>query len=188
MKILATVLLAGLFFQAGLRSQSQKHATKTWVPGVYHGLVMGKSTRNDVRRVLGKPEWEGNESDTGVPIISYTASDLVPGTLVVYLRRGILAGMTLYPKGTVTGKDIVRMFGSDYVIGRYEADNCFDDSGAAPIYESATGSIKYMEYRKRGLVISFYRDEVDGIMFVERLSVPARSRCQGQRKKHPDQP
>jgi hypothetical protein len=188
MKILATVLLASLVCQAGLRSNSQKHVSKTWVPAVYHGLVMGKSTRAAVLRVLGKPTWVGRESDTGIPMMNFTVADPLPGNLSVFFERGILDGMTLYPKGTVTKEDIVRVFGSDYVIGRYERDECFDDSGAASIYESPTGSVKYMEYRKRGLVISFYRDEVDGIMFVERLSVPAHSRCQGQRKKHPDQP
>jgi len=188
MKILAAVMLASLVFQAGLKSQSQKQVSKTWVPAVYHGLVVGRSTRSDVVRVLGKPEWKGNESDTGVPIISYTVSDPVPGTLVVYPRRGILDAMALYPKAPITKKDIVRMLGSKYSMVRYASDDCLIDSGTAPIYESPDGPIKHMEYRNRGLAVSFDGDKVEAIMFVDKPFGPTHSRCRGQQKKNPKEP
>jgi hypothetical protein len=189
MKILATVLLASLVFQVGLKSQPQKQGSKTWVPAVYHGLVMGKSTRADVLRVLGKPTWVGREADTGIPMMNFTVSDPVPGTLSVLFRRGgILDGMRLSPKQPMTKKDIVRILGSDYLTVRYATDDCLTDAGTAPIYESSDGPIKQLEYRNRGLFVAFHGEEVEEISFVERVSVPTHSRCRGQQKKNPEQP
>lgn len=189
MKMLATVLLASIVFEVGLSSQSHKHVSKTWVPAVYHGLVMGKTTRADVLRALGKPTWVGHESDTGTPMMDFTASDPVRGTLsVLFGRGGIVAGMRLSPKEPITEKDIVRILGSDFLVVRYATDDCLSDAGTAPMYESSDGPIRQLEYRNRGLAVSFHGTEVEDILFVEKPFGPTHSRCQGQRKKHPAQP
>jgi hypothetical protein len=189
MKVLAAVVSLGLLLASGLASKAREHGSQTWVPAVYHGLVVGKSTRADVLRVLGKPTWVGHESDTGTPMMDFQVSDPVPGNLSVLFRRGgILDGMALSPKQPLTEKDIVRILGSDFLVVRYAMDFCSEDDGVGTLYESRDGSVKHLEYRSRGLVVSFYHEEVQEITFVERLSVPKHSRCQGQGKKHPRQP
>jgi hypothetical protein len=168
--------------------QPQGTKSKTWIPAIYHGLTVGTSTRKDVARVLGKPKWVGKEEDTGLPISSYTVSDPVPGTLVVYTKRDLLDGMMLYPKDTLKQSDIVRILGTDYTVVRYDTDECLTESGTSPLYEAMNGSLRQVEYRQRGLAV-ILRDaettnsEVEAIGFVDKPFGPTHSRCTGERKR-----
>jgi len=159
MKILRAILLTTLVISAALYVESQTPTSKPWNPATYHGLIMGKSTRADAFKVLGKPKWAGREQDTGVPILSYDITDPLPGELEVFITKGILEGMTLNLKNNVSQKDIIRLFGDNYIIVHYATDDCLDDGGAAPIYQNPKGPFKTMQYRDRGLVILFvYND------------------------------
>jgi hypothetical protein len=147
---------------------------------------MGKSTRADVFKVLGKPRWAGNEPDTGVPIMSYDVADPLPGELEVYISKGILDGMTLNLKEKVSQKDIIRQFGHNFIIVHYASDDCLDDGGSATMYQNPSGPIKMMQYRDRGLVAHFvYNDDetVEAIAFIFKLSIPMHSSCTGRGKK-----
>jgi hypothetical protein len=180
-QLCATVLLFVLAFGVGLKGQSHKGIPRTWMPATYKGLVMGKSTRQEVLRVLGKPEWVGRESDTGVATMEFPVSDPVPGKLAVHFPHGeIVNDMTLYPVSRLTDKDILALLGSDYLTVRYATDDCLGDALTAPLYESPDGYIKHLENRSRGLALAFYAHGVEAIHFVHEPFGPTSSRCGGK--------
>jgi hypothetical protein len=190
MKLLRTLLATLLPTMAVLNVLSaapQAPASKPWSAAKYHGLVVGTSTREDVLRLLGKPDAVGKEQDTGAPTTTYTVSDPVPGTLVIYTKKRLLEGMTLYPKASLTKRDVIRLFGSDFILVRYAVDDCLDSGGAGPIYQSPRGPIKHMEYRDRGLAIAFESDDdqkVEAILYTEKPFGPTHSQCIERSKKN----
>jgi hypothetical protein len=136
-----------------------------------------------VLKVLGKPNFVGREEDTGVPIVTFLVSDPIPGTLTVYIKKGILEGMRLDLNKSLTKADIVHLFGHDYIVVHYAPDNCIDTGGASPLFESPGGPFKNMEYRDLGLAAIFaYNDEqrVDAITYTYKLLDPAHSQCAGR--------
>jgi hypothetical protein len=102
MKIINAMFATFLVTMAVHSAAPQTPASNSWSAATYHGLVMGKSTREDVFKVLGKPKWAGSEPDTGVPIMSYDVADPLPGELEVYTTKGILESMTLNLKEKVS--------------------------------------------------------------------------------------
>jgi hypothetical protein len=133
-----------------------------------------------VLKVLGRPNYIGREADTGIPIMTFLVSDPMPGTLTVYITKGILDGMRLDLNKSLTKNDIIRILGHDYVVVHYAADNCIDTGGASPLYESPSGPFKYIEYRDRGLAASFAYDDdqkVDAITFTYKPLGQTHSRC-----------
>jgi hypothetical protein len=136
MRILKAMLVMFLASMVLRSSAAQTPALKPWSAATYHGLTVGTSTRADVLKLLGKPNYVGREEDTGVPIMTYLVADPVPGTLVVYIKKGILDGMRLDLNKTLTKDDIIRFFGTHYVVVHYATDECIDTGGASPVYES----------------------------------------------------
>jgi hypothetical protein len=186
MKMLNAMLATLFLTMAVHEAVPQTPALKPWSAATYHGLTVGTSNRADVLQLLGKPNFSGREQDTGVPMMTYEVSDPTPGTLVVYIKKGILDGITLNPRKTLTKDDVIRLFGSNYILVHYATDDCLDDGGAAPIYQNPSGSIKHMEYRDRGLTASFaYNDaqKVDAIIFTYKPFGPSRSICAARAKK-----
>ena len=148
-----------------------------WSPAHYRGLTIGKSTLSDVRRVLGDAKYSGHEEDTGVPILSYEVNDPWPGYLIVYYKRGILTGLTLGLKDEVTKDDIIHQFGSDFVLTRYEFDDCRAVGGSAPVYESKDGSLEQMEYRRLGISVPLNGSRISQIAYTNIREPAPRSHC-----------
>jgi hypothetical protein len=152
---------------------------------MYHGLTVGTSSRAEVLAKLGNPASVGREQDTGLATMSYKVSDPISGTLVVYVKKGILDGMTLYPLRAQTKADIIRVFGSEFIVARYAADECSVQGGTATIYESPSGNIKHLEYRERGVAAVFSHDDdekIEAIVFTSRAFGPTHSSCKGSDK------
>jgi hypothetical protein len=164
-------------------AQPQSKPEKVWIPAVYHGITIGKSTKEDAIRALGKPRSLGKEQDTGIPILTFDVSDPVPGAIVVYLNHGIVDGVTLLPKKQLTKKEVVQIFGPDYLRVRYAADNCLTEAGSAPLYESPDGPIEHLEYRRQGQAVVLHGGAVEAIVFVHKPFGPTHSRCAGKKPK-----
>lgn len=146
---------------------------------------MGKSTRAEVIKVLGKPKWDGKEEYSRIPMMSYEVDYPMPGTLYVYMTKGILESMTLSLKKKVNQNEIIRLFGSNYVVVHYATDECFADGESVPIYQKTNGPIKTMQYRNLGLVADFdYNsdDTVYAITYIYKRSIRTHSSCSGQGK------
>jgi hypothetical protein len=129
-------------------------------------------------------EWK--RGSTGVPMMSYEVTDPFPGTLFVYTTKGILEEMNLSLKKKVNQNDIIHIFGSNYIVVRYDTDECLGDDESVPIYQSADGPLKQIQYRNLGLVADFNyndNDNVYSISYIYKLSVQTHSLCTGQGKK-----
>lgn len=162
--------------------KSSEQASRVWRPATYRGLIMGKSTRVDMLRVLGKPNWtELFEEEKVKPVVwyHYEGQGELPGDLVVHVdkRSGIIHWMALYTKN-LSKDEAITHFGNDYIITRYDFDDCLGDADAAPVYESPSGSIINIEYRNRGIAVAV--DEagrVDDIGYVSEPIGEVSSKC-----------
>jgi hypothetical protein len=77
------------------------------------------------------------------------------------------------------------LFGNGYLIVHYASDDCLDSGGAVPVYQSVNGTIKYMEYRDRGIAVALALDDdqkVEAIIFTFKPLGPTHSLCSGRRK------
>jgi hypothetical protein len=83
-KVLAVSMLLFVSFCA----DSQSVVANSWGRAVYRGIVVGKSTRDDVIRILGEPKLVGNAAESEPPIRMYAFDvvDPVKGRLEVYFR------------------------------------------------------------------------------------------------------
>ena len=169
-----------------LAAGSQTPPSSQWKAANYRGLIMGKSTRADVLRVLGKPKWIGKEEDTGVPIMEYEVTDPVPGKLTVYVHKGTLDSVALSPTKPLTKDDIIRLFGHHYRTVHYSTDDCLDDGGAAPLFEDPKGPFENMEFQSRGVTVALAYDDdekVESIVFIDKSVIPTHSICAARSKR-----
>ena len=177
-------LLATALATEGLPScLAQIRPTRLWAPATYHGLTIGKSTRNDVIRVFGKPKQEGRAAESDPPMLSYgyDVADPVKGNIGIYFQGEIVDSMAVYPDTPITKEDVVRIFGQHYLLVRYSGRNCLGSGGAGPMYEDPNGDIKHMEYRDKGIAVNFLYTEVEAILYVQRPFGPTRSPCAQQK-------
>ncbi len=167
---------------------------REWHAGTYLGLTAGKSLRADVLRVLGQPK----RVDT---LAAETPEEPNPEVLYVYERRydpdgdfaaevtvvidartEVLQAIELYPE-SLSRKKAVKHFGPDYIVTRYDFDECLGDEESAPMYESRTGSLLEVEYRYRGIAISVNdKGNVNTIRYVSRPIGTSTSRCKAAGK------
>jgi hypothetical protein len=186
MKILNGMLVVVFAMTMPFAAGSQTPASNLWKPANYRGLIMGKSTRADVLRVLGKPKWIGKEEDTVVPIMEYEVVDPVPGKLTVFVHKGTLDSVALSPTKPMLKDDIIRLFGHHYRTVHYSTDDCLDDGGAAPLFEDPKGPFEHMEFRSRGVTVALAYDDdekVESIVFIDKSVIPTHSICASRSKR-----
>jgi len=156
-----------------------------WRAGTYLGLTVGKSTRSDVLRELGQPK----RLDTPVdqppeapdPEIWYVYENIgdFAGVLTVVIdkRSDVVLGIDLSPDD-LSKDDAVRHFGPDYIVTRYNFDDCLGTEESAPLYESANGPLLEIEYRHRGIAVSVNdKGQVKTISYVSKPIGTRQSRC-----------
>lgn len=161
-----------------------------WKAAEFKGLHLGSSSKKDVLKVLGTPDWEGlpEGSSEGSDFPEWWMEyDSVPelnskGKLTVILdeRREIVLGVIFYPLG-LTKSEIVESFGEKFVITRYSFEPCDEEQGGvARLYESNQGQVMFLEYRSRGIAVSFDSLDAKSVRAVEYVSKPVgsvKSRC-----------
>ncbi len=155
------------------------------------GLTMGTSTRTDMLRVFGKPEhyaeyekWDketdSDVSDT-IDFLYDNVGDFAGSSIVgVHRKRGIIMWIRVRPE-SMSREAVIRHFGPDYVITKYDSEKCIDDVDGVPIFESPTGSWELFEYRERGISFHVDRDgNVDEITFHTDPPGNTESKCRDQ--------
>lgn len=156
-----------------------------WRAGTYSGLIIGKSNRLDVLRVLGEPKELDSPADQspveGNPEVwyLYKSTGKIAGDLTVVIdeRTNLVSGIDLHPRN-LTKEDAVKHFGSDFILTRYAFDDCLGNEESAPLYESASGPLLELEYRHRGIALSLNEDgKVNTISFVSKPLGTPQSRC-----------
>ena len=159
----------------GLCCPMQALHDQTWRAATYRGLIVGKSTRADMLRVLGKPlsSSPSADQDPPYPIIWNEYGRLTgdtPGTLAVEVdsRNNRIVSISVTPD-RMTKEEAIRLFGNDYLLMGYEACKGLPpEAEVGPVYENPKASeIDYLEYRNRGIAMHLdYQGMVDAIYFV----------------------
>src|SRR5688500_9713551 len=142
---------------------------------------MGKSTRAEMLRVLGKaleakPYKEGGESGM---LHGYEAHDDIPGEIVVTVdnRTGVIRNIERNPR-SMSKEQAIKHFGEEYEIRRYDFDLCLGDGESAPLYESPTGNLGYIEYRSQGIaLLPNENGKIDEIKYVSEPIGAVSSKC-----------
>jgi len=150
----AILLLVALFSGQATSLHAQKKPASTWMPATYRGLTVGTSSKGDVLRVLGIPASITKDSDSGEPLWNYQVSDPFPGSLEAYIKNGTtLGGLTLTPSRPVTGAEITRLLGPNYLYSKRP---------------TASGPLEMLAYPNRGIaiILQFKNNEaVDMIIY-----------------------
>jgi hypothetical protein len=158
-----------------------------WRAATYRGLKVGKSSRADMLRVLGKPLSSGPSADQDslYPIIwndyGRIAGEL-SGTLAVEIdtRNNRLVSISIAPD-RMTKQEAIRLFGNDYLLMGYEfCKGLPPEAEVGPIYEDPKSSkIDYLEYRSKGIALHLdHQGIVDTIYYVaEPIGVSSKAGC-----------
>lgn len=154
----------------------QRQLNSEWQAAVVKGLTIGRSTREEMVRAFGAPKWSESFNEENVDWIHYDGGGEVPGELVFIVdqKTGVIRTLTLSPT-KLTRTDAIKHFGDNYKVSRYQFCKGFEEEDSAPIYESPTGGLVYLEYRTKGIALAIrYNDEVEYIAYV---SDPIGSKC-----------
>jgi hypothetical protein len=113
---------------------------RTWGHGEFRGLVVGRSTGVDMRRVLGPPDTTANpdgqsDDDPNGELLNYyggVGDVLGRLTVSVAKKTDLIVSMDFVPDEMAL-KDVTARFGKDYILVRYAFDECLGDEESAPI-------------------------------------------------------
>lgn len=154
----------------------QDEENRGWRAATYRGLTIGKSTRADMLRVLGKPHSSVPSADQEPPYpIIWNDYGMIEGDLSGSLaveidsRTNRVVSISISPDN-MSKDNAIKYFGNDYVGMDYEfCKGVPMDSTVGPVYENPkSGNISYIEYRSRGIAIHLdYRGMVNAIYFVD---------------------
>lgn len=158
-----------------------------WRPATYRGLTIGKSTRADMLRILGKPLSSGPSADQDPPKpIIWNDYGMIkgelPGRLAVEVdsRNDRIVSISIAPE-QVSKEDAIRYFGKEYLLMGYEfCPSQSLDADVGLVYEDPkSSSIDYLEYRSRGIAIHLdYQGNVNAIYyFDEPIGLASKSEC-----------
>ena len=184
--ILLSTLIFGAIVYFPQRADADCKPNRGWCTGTYRGLTVGKSTRANMLRVLGKPLSSGFSADQDEPkyIIWHDYGKItgdLSGTLGVETdkRTDKIVSISISPDD-MTKEDAIKYLGQDYKVMGYEFCEGFEDETAVPVYESPKSTqLNYIEYRARGISISIdYRRRVNEINFVaEPMGLASKDDC-----------
>lgn len=188
--LLAFTLLVQIFGSVTYCQQTvtgKKDKNRGWRAATYRRLTIGKSTRADMLRVLGKPRSSTPSADQEPPYpIIWNDYGMIDGALSGRLavevdsRNNRIVGISISPEN-MSKEEAIKYFGNDYVATAYEfCEGVPEDSEVGPVYENPkSGNISYIEYRARGIAIHLnYKGKVNAIYFVnEPIGLASKADC-----------
>jgi hypothetical protein len=183
-KATATALLLVIVVISGLYGQARRGKDWVFQPARYKGLVVGRASRADAWRVLGKPTYSVRREDDPLSLEDgYERPGYFPFpyhrvVLIVDSATNRIYRVEVHCKRELSLSDLSSEFGSEWRRTRWDYDRCLatseEDSG--PLFESPAGSVVYWENRPLGLA---YSDESMTLEYLEKPIGPAVSRCKG---------
>jgi len=153
-----------------LNPQNQPSSTQSvsddrqWRSATYRDLEVGKSTRQDMLRVLGEPkasvEPQARITTNPNTILAYHYGGPkgYGGNLVVGVEKatGVITWIETTPEN-LSRDDIIKQFGSNYILTSYRPDDCFIDGQPQMLYEASAKGMypiyPQMEYRQLGIAV-----------------------------------
>lgn len=148
-----------------------------WQPAIFRGLRIGSTHIDALVAELGKPM---SIADDGTYLIyRFEICDGAKGFALAWVDPDSMTVkiFVLNPE-SMTWTEILKTFGDDYVITRYDSDLCLTEGDGAPIYENPNGSLEYVEYRSMGIAVFLPDDgRVQQIEYLEEPPGTQFSRC-----------
>lgn len=140
---------------------SDNKQSRVWKRGTFRGLTVGKSTEEDLLRVLGKSNRGDPTSQTLYGITWYLYYTDIPfkGRLNIEVNADTkkIEHISFSPMNNLSVDEAIKHYGENYVVTKYASDVCledFYDEAGAPSYESPEGNHSLIEYRSLGIAIS----------------------------------
>lgn len=185
--LLTLLIFAQIPGSANYPSQATREKVRGWRAGTYRGLTIGKSTREDMLRVLGRPlsSVPSADQDPPYPIIWNDYGRLkgqLSGRLAVEVdsRTNRIVHISITPDN-MSKEDAIKHFGSDYILMGYRfCEGLPPEAEAGPVYEDPKSpELDSLEYRSRGIAIHLdYQGKVDEINFVsEPVGLASKAGC-----------
>jgi hypothetical protein len=143
---------------------------------------MGRSKGAEVRKLFGEPKrsqlFNKGKSNEEVWYEYHEAPDFSGSLRVIVDRRNdTIQAIDIHPKD-LKQEQAITHFGSEYVLTRYDFDSCLGDEESAPLFESPTGAVLFIEYRQRGIAIAVdSQGKVNEISYVSEPVGAAASKC-----------
>jgi len=151
---------------------------RQWRSATYRGLEVGKSTRQDMLRVLGKPKASVvpqariTTNPNTIIAFHYGGPNRYASNLIVGLEKAtrMIAWIETSPEN-LSRDDVIKQFGNNYILTGYKPDDCFIDGQPQMLYETSVEAINptyaQMEYRRIGTVVQFrLNQEVYRIIYI----------------------
>jgi len=176
-----------MLFSANPYLQTAPGKNRGWRPATYRGLTIGRSTRTDMLRILGRPLSSGPSADQDPPApIIWNDYGMIKGELSGQLavevnsRNDLIVSISISPEH-MSKEDAIRYFGNDYLLMGYEfcPDQSPDADGGLVYEDPKSSSIDYLEYRSRGIAIHLdYQGNVNAIYYVdEPIGLASKAEC-----------
>jgi hypothetical protein len=139
---------------------------RQWRSATYRDLEVGKSTRQDMLRVLGEPKASVDPqarittNPNTITAYHYGGPKGYAGDLIVGVEKAtrLIAWIETSPQN-LSRDDVIKQFGSNYVLTSYKPDDCFIDGQPRVLYETSAEVMNptypQMEYRQIGTVVQF---------------------------------
>ena len=151
-----------------------------WRAAIYRGLTMGRSNVAEMRRIFGAPKKSEvfNEGTSNPEVWNhYDGPRDFPGSLRVVVYRSIVQRVDIVPKD-LKKEEAIKHFGPDYIVTRYDFDSCLGNEESAPLFESPSGAVVFVEYRQRGIAIAVNgQGNVNEISYVSEPIGAESSKC-----------
>ncbi len=153
-----------------------------WSPASIRGLEMGLSRKADVIKTFGKPKSEDfpegdSEGEPGAEWwMVYDSAEVCgkSGQVIVVLneRTAIVRHVLFYPL-EMKRSEVISAFGKDFIITQYDFEPCDEENGGgARLYESKEGNLRFLEYRSKGIAVSFDAMEPEKVSEIQFVSKP----------------
>lgn len=144
-------------------------ATPKWHAGVYHNIVTGQSTRQDVVAALGEPD--SIASDQRSEVLTYKRKGEFDGDVKVRIRKATnrVHSVLVMFAPALPRMVAYRQFGREYQETRYSVLPCSNDTGMPNVYRDRKGNVELIEMPDKGLIL--WPDQV-GYDFAVALFLP----------------
>lgn len=166
--------------QSGITPIARADVKRVWRAAIYRGLTMGRSNVAEMQRILGAPKKSEVFSEgTSNPEVwyHYDGPRDFPGTLTVVVYRNIVQRVDIVPNH-LKKEEAIKHFGPGYIVTRYDFDSCLGDEESAPLFESPSGAVVFVEYRQRGIAIAINgQGNVNDISYVSEPIGAESSKC-----------
>jgi hypothetical protein len=176
-----SVFIAGVIALIGCGSA---FAQSDFTPATFQGLVLGKATFSEVTQLLGIPGRTWQDDRRGYLWVYYRDIGPIAGRLEMYMnsKTMVLEDVVIFPEPLLSVADAQKRLGGNFRTIHYDFDNCLDNGGEAPLYESPDGSLEFLVSATSGIIIYADSDHehVSYISYMSRPIGAKASRCKSK--------